>query len=283
MAAPLVNCQGLVHIYKTSEVEVVALQGLDMVLMETETIAIVGRSGSGKSTLMNILAGIEPPTAGAAVVAGFDLNRMPDRDRLRYRSKVVGYCWQRALRNLSPDLNCRENIEMTLLVGGLTAREAGRRSREMLERFGILHVAKELPIGIDSEEAQRVSLAVSLANGPRLLLADEPTSELDSRTANRLLLDLTSLIREERICAIIVTHDPKVERHVGRVVHIRDGRISTEIRWREGQDTDATEMVVLDRAGRLQIPRDYLQHLGIRDRVKVVLEPDHIKIMPPPA
>lgn len=279
-ATALVECEGLVHIYKTTDVEVVALQGLDLRLLESETLAVVGRSGSGKSTLMNILAGIEAPTAGRALVAGHDLNRMQDAERKRYRRDVVGYCWQRAGRNVAAELTGRQNVEVPLLAGGVPGREVHRRSAEVLDRLGIGHVADQRPAALSGDEAQRLALAVALANRPRLLLADEPTAELDTPTGRRLLDDLVFALRELRAAAILVTHDPNVERHVDRVVRIRDGRISTESRRNDTPTEPSEELVVLDRAGRLQIPKDYLRRLGLRDRVRVKLDRDHIKILP---
>jgi ABC-type lipoprotein export system ATPase subunit len=274
-ATPLVQCEGLVHIYKTAEIEVVALQGLDLTLAAGETLAVVGRSGSGKSTLMNILAGVEAPTAGRARVAGRDLGRMGDRERRRYRRDVVGYCWQRAALNLAPDLSVRQNAEVPVLAGGHATRDW---VAELLARLGLAAVARRRPAALTGEEAQRLALAVALANRPRLLLADEPTAELDSPTARRLLEDLVDLLRELDAAAILVTHDRHVERHVDRVVQIRDGRTSTE--WRGSEDRDASELVLLDRAGRLQIPRDYVRALGLTGRVRMVLEADHIRILP---
>jgi putative ABC transport system ATP-binding protein len=276
-AAPMVECEGLVHVYKTAEIEVVALQGLDLRLEAGETLAVVGRSGSGKSTLMSILAGVEVATAGRASVGGRELGRLSDGDRRRYRREVVGYCWQRPERNLARDLTVRQNVEVPMLAGGSDGRGVRRRADELLERLGIAGLAGHRPLGLTGEEAQRAALAVALANGPRLLLADEPTAELDSPAARRLLEDLADLLRDLGAGAILVTHDRHVEQHVDRVVQIRDGRTSTE--WRAG-GRQATELVLLDRAGRLQIPREYVRQLGLGDRVRMVLEEDHIRILP---
>jgi ABC-type lipoprotein export system ATPase subunit len=224
---------------------------------------------------MNILAGIEAPTAGRALVAGRDLGRMGDRDRRRYRRDVVGYCWQRAALNLAPDLTARQNVEVPMIAAG---GAAGNDAAGLLDRLRLAHVAGRRPAALTGEEAQRLALAVALANRPRLLLADEPTAELDSPTARRLLEDLADLLRELGTAAILVTHDRHVERHVDRVVQIRDGRTSTE--WRGSEDRDASELVLLDRAGRLQIPREYVRALGLTDRVRMVLEADHIRILP---
>lgn len=210
------------------------------------------------------------------MVAGRDLNRM-DGERRRYRSQVVGYCWQRSALNLAGELTARQNVEVAMLAGG--RRNVGARSRELLDRMGVVHVAHRLPLELTGEEAQRLALAVALANGPRLLLADEPTAELDGPSAERLLADLGAHLRETRTGAVLVTHDRHVERHVDRVIRIRDGRTSTETRRADSAD-GATELVIMDRAGRLQVPAEYVERLGLGDRVRLVREADHVRIFP---
>ena len=281
MTQPLVECEGLVHIYKTAELEVVALQGLDLRVEAGEMVAIAGRSGSGKTTLMNLLAGVEPPSAGAARVAGHDLARMDDRERDRYRREVVGYLLQHSLANLALDLTVIQNVQVPMIGGG--PRRRGARARKVLERLGLRGQARLRPAQLTGAEAQRLALAVALANEPRLLLADEPTAELDGANARELLEDLTGLLRDLGTAAIMVTHDQQLERHVDRVIQIRDGRTSTERRWlaRPNGDRDvADELVILDRAGRLQLPRAHVEKLGLRDRVRVHLEADSIRITP---
>jgi ABC-type lipoprotein export system ATPase subunit len=281
MTQSLVECEGLVHIYKTADLEVVALQGLDLRVEAGEMVAIAGRSGSGKTTLMNLLAGVEPPSAGAANVAGHDLAHMDDRERDRYRREVVGYLLQHSLANLALDLTVIQNVQVPMIAGG--PRRRGARARKLLERLGLDGQARLRPAQLTGAEAQRLALAVALANEPRLLLADEPTAELDGANARELLVDLTSLLRDLGTAAIMVTHDQQLERHVDRVIQIRDGRTSTERRWLARPNGDrevADELVILDRAGRLQLPRAHVEKLGLRDRVRVHLEDDSIRISP---
>jgi ABC-type lipoprotein export system ATPase subunit len=278
---PLVECEGLVHIYKTAELEVVALQGLDLRVEAGEMVAIAGRSGSGKTTLMNLLAGVEPPSAGVARVAGHDLARMDDRERDRYRREVVGYLLQHSLANLALDLTVIQNVQVPMIAGG--PRRRGARARALLEKLGLGGQARLRPAQLTGAEAQRLALAVALANHPRLLLADEPTAELDGASARGLLDDLTRLLHDLGTAAIVVTHDQQLERHVDRVIQIRDGRTSTERRWLarpNGEREVADELVILDRAGRLQLPRAHVEKLGLRDRVRVHLEADSIRITP---
>jgi ABC-type lipoprotein export system ATPase subunit len=280
--AALVETEGLVHIYKAAELEVVALQGLDLQLHEREVVAIAGRSGSGKTTLMNILAGVEVPTAGRARVAGHDLARMEDREREAYRRQVVGYLWQHAKVNLWPELTALENVQVPMLAGaGRGDRNPGRRARRLLEMLGLDRGLTRRPAQLSGGENQRLALAVALANHPRLLLADEPTAELDGATARAVLEDLATLLRELGAGAIMVTHDRQLERYVDRVVQIRDGRTSTETRYVEQEEgLVADEVIILDRAGRLQLPRHLVDELGLKDRVRIHREGGSIRIAP---
>ena len=277
MTATIVECEGLVHIYKAERLEVVALQGLDLTVTPGETVAIAGRSGSGKTTLMNILAGIERPTAGSVRVAGHDLTRLGRTERDRYRRTVVGYVLQHALANLAIYLTALENVTAATLTG--PPRYRVRMARQLLDRLGLGERLGHRPAQLTGHENQRLALAVALANRPRLLLADEPTAELDTASAGQLLGDLGGILREQGAAAVIVTHDPTVEAHVDRVVMIRDGRTSSERRWveREGELIH-DELAIMDRAGRIQIPAAFVDRLGLSGRVRLHLEDDGITI-----
>ena len=272
----MVDCQGLVHIYKTGELEVVALQGLDLSVREGESIAIVGRSGSGKTTLMNVLAGMEVPSAGRAQVAGWDLTQLNASERDRYRRDVVGYLWQHSMLNLTPELSAYDNVQVPLLASRGGRRERRSHAQALLAAMGLDKRMAHRPAQLSGGEQQRLALCVALANQPSLLLADEPTAELDSATAEGILTDLRELQAQLRTTVVMVTHDRHVERHVDRVIRIRDGRTSTETR------RDATEeLVILDRAGRLQLPKAHVEALGLRDRVRVRREGERLVILRP--
>jgi putative ABC transport system ATP-binding protein len=275
----IVACEGLVHIYKAAELEVVALQGLDLEVGSGEMVAIAGRSGSGKTTLMNILAGLERPSAGMVRVSGRDLNRISRIEQERYRRDVVGYVLQHSLGNIAPYLSAVENVQAATVSGA--ARGRPRLAVELLDRLGLGDRLSRRPAQLAGHETQRLALAVALANRPHLLLADEPTAELDTGAAAQLLSDLTGLLREEGTAAVIVTHDPQVETYVDRVVMIRDGRTSSERRWveREGERIH-DELAIMDRAGRIQLPRAYVDRLGLSGRVRLRLEGDRISILP---
>ncbi|CAN5121791.1 ABC transporter ATP-binding protein [soil metagenome] len=282
----LIVCDNLVKIYKVAELEVVALQGLDLLVEESEMLAIVGASGSGKSTLLNILGGLDVPSAGRAVVAGHDLGQLSGRERTRYRRSAIGFVWQQTARNLLPYLDAVQNVELPLLLDGVGGGERRKRATELLERVGLADRAHHRPQALSGGEQQRVAIAVALANKPRLLLADEPTGELDTTTSEEIFELLRRLNSELGTTIVIVTHDPLVSEQVQRTVAIRDGRTSSETLRRSQQaETGEHEMVaeefaVLDRAGRLQLPRAHVEALGLERRVRLRLEHDHITIRP---
>ncbi|MEV6986429.1 ABC transporter ATP-binding protein [Sphaerisporangium sp. NPDC051017] len=273
-------CDNLVRIYKTEGVEVVALQGLDLLIDKGELIAIVGASGSGKSTLLNVLSGLDVPTAGLARVAGTDLLSMTAKDRLRYRREVVGFIWQQTARNLLPYLTARENVRLPVKLAGNRDKAAG--ADELLELLGVAYCADRRPDQMSGGEQQRVAIAVALANSPEVVLADEPTGELDSENSEQVFAALRRANRELGVTAVVVTHDPLVSEQVDRTIGIRDGRTSSETLRREGTDGGiiAEEYAVLDRVGRLQLPRDFTSALNMERRVRLELERDHIGVWP---
>jgi ABC-type lipoprotein export system ATPase subunit len=224
MAKPLVICDNLVKIYKVSDLEVVALQGLDLEVASGEMLAIVGASGSGKSTLLNILSGLDIPSAGRATVSGYDLTRLTEMQRIHYRRFMIGHVWQQSGRNLLQELTSIENIEAPQLIGGYSAKRRMQRCRELLDLVELQHLAHKYPNQLSGGEQQRIAIAVSLANEPRLLLADEPTGELDSVTAGEIITLLHSLSRKLGLTIIVVTHDAGVATVADRTIAIRDGR-----------------------------------------------------------
>ena len=279
----LVLCENLVKIYKVADLEVVALQGLDLRVDRAEVIAVVGASGSGKSTLQNILGGVDTPTAGKATVAGHDLTALRPRERTAYRRRVVGFVWQQTSRNLLPYLDATQNVELPMLLDGIGGRRRRARTRELLALVGMSERGDERPEHLSGGEQQRVALAVALANEPQLLLADEPTGELDTAAANELFAALRSVNEQVGITVIVLTHDPLVSTQVSRTVRIRDGRTSTETlrrRTTDGQEVIAEEFAVLDRVGRLQLPHEYVTALELEQRVRLALEEDHIGVWP---
>jgi ABC-type lipoprotein export system ATPase subunit len=284
----LITCDRLVRVFSADGIEVQALQGLDLLVQEGELMALVGASGSGKSTLMNILAGLDTPTAGAARVAGQDLLTMTAKDRLTYRRSTVGFVWQQTSRNLLPYLTAAQNITLPMqLAGPGKRRKQAERALELMELLEIRDCGDRRPHQLSGGQQQRVAIAVALANNPAVLLADEPTGELDSHTAEQVFAAFRTANERLGTTIVIVTHDQAVAGEVRRTVAIRDGRTSTEVLRRSEVDQAtghetlvAREYAMLDRAGRLQLPAEYTQALGMRDRVALELEPDHIAVWP---
>ncbi len=276
----LVVCDNLVKIFQVADIEAVALQGLDLIVEEREFIAIVGASGSGKSTLLAVLGGLEVPSAGAARVAGHDLLRMTAADRIRYRRTVVGFVRQQTARNLVPYLSALENVMFPMALDGVSLRERRTRALTLLQQVGLGQRLRHRPAELSGGEQQRVAIAVAMANRPAVILADEPTGELDTATAGEVI-DLFGEMNEAHgVTIIVVTHDPLLAGHVRRTVAIRDGRTSSEFLRRGDSDAGsaAEEFVVLDRAGRLQLPHEYVDALELERRVRLTLDPDHIKV-----
>lgn len=290
LGAPFIVCQNLVKIYRVEGLEVLALQGLDLTVRRGELMAIIGASGSGKSTLLNILGGLDRPTAGKALVGGWDLLKMTGSDRVRYKRQTVGFVWQNVTRNLIPYLSALENVEMPMILNGTFDR---KRAKELLEAVGLGHRMGHRPMEMSGGEQQRVAIAIGLANNPPLLLADEPTGSLDTRTGN-VILDVFRRVRDlYGVTIVVVTHDPSMAKAVDRYVMIRDGKMSTEsVRRAEtpsGGETEGNqeltheEYLLLDSAGRLQIPPEVRTQLGISDRVQLVVEDGQLVIRPPKA
>ena len=282
----LIMCDRLVRIYAAEGIEVQALQGLDLLIADGELTAIVGASGSGKSTLMNILAGLDAPTAGRARVAGHDLAAMTSRERLGYRRSTVGFIWQQTSRNLLPYLTALQNVIMPMRFAGLAHRRRTRRAAELLDVLGLADCAGRMPAQMSGGEQQRTAIATALANDPRVLLADEPTGELDSATAREVFGALQTANTELGVTVLVVTHDPAVSAQVRRTIAIRDGRTSSETLRHDVADEHgnatrhAVEYAVLDRAGRVQLPREMTEELGMRDRVRLEQDADHIGVWP---
>ena len=294
----MIRCENLVKIYKTDEIEVVALQGLDLDVKRGELMAIVGNSGSGKSTLLNMLGGLDKPSAGSLLVDGKNLLKFTDKDYMQYKRDTVGFVWQNNARNLIPYLTAVQNVELPMLLKG--GKQRRHKAEELLRKVGLSHRRNSRLDQMSGGEQQRVAIAIALANDPKLLLADEPTGSVDTKTSEMILDIFKDLNKSLGITVVIVTHDVKLAHKIDRVVAIRDGRTSSEIvRKRsyaqelgelgslggesldDNLDDTHEELVVLDRSGRLQLPKEYMEALEIRggDKVKVELDDEGEKIV----
>lgn len=288
MAEIMIQAEGLVKLYKSKQTEVMALQGLDLTVEEGELTAIIGNSGSGKSTFLNMIGGLDRPSAGMLVVGGKNLFAISERELVRYKRDTVGFVWQNNARNLLPYLTVLENVILPMrLARGRKKRE---RALELLETVGMAKKKYSRLGMLSGGEQQRIAIAIALANAPKLLLADEPTGSVDAATAS-YIFDIFAELNKAGQTILIVTHDVALSKRVRRVVAIRDGKISSErilkdkyadrvreitVDWREEDTQD--EYAVIDRAGRVQIPREMLSAMGI-DGNKVKLELKDGKVM----
>lgn len=289
MSEPLIFCENLIKIYQIGDLEVLALQGLEFSVNTSEMVGIVGVSGSGKTTLLNVLGGLVRPSAGQVIVNGHNLLKLSDRTLNRYRRTEVGFVWQQGARNLIPYLNALENVRFPMTLSGTLGEEAQERAKSLLEMVGLAERMEHYLPALSGGEQQRVAIAVALANNPSLLLADEPTGELDSMTAQTIYDALRELNRQLGLTILIVSHDPQLARQVDRVVAIRDGKTATEtvrslqLIGSENEESEVEqfeELTMLDSAGRLQLPKIYRDALHIGDRVQMELRDDGVMIRP---
>jgi ABC-type lipoprotein export system ATPase subunit len=285
----MIQCENLVKIYKKNEMEVLALQGLDLTVDTGEMMAI-GNSGSGKSTLLNMLGGLDTPSAGKLIVDGKDLLTMKEKDLIKYKRESVGFVWQNKAHNLIPYLTALENVELPMLLKWKRSRAW---AKELLEAVGMSHRLHNRLDQLSGGEQQRVAIAIALANRPKLLLADEPTGSVDRRTAEMIMDLFRHVNREYGITVIIVTHDPHVAKAVNRVVAIRDGKTSSEMLRKvsyaeelqaleQEQESTHEEYAIVDRTGRLQLPDHLVEEMGMKNksRVKVIQKDGKIELVP---
>ncbi len=271
---PYINATGLVRIFRSEDIETFALQGLDLAVTLGEMIALVGPSGAGKSTFLNLLAGLDRPDAGVLTVGDLNLVDTNERTRASYRRNTVGFLWQQSTRNLVPGLTAHENVMLPALLAGHEHSIVKQRAYELLEAVEMTAQRNRDPLRMSGGQQQRVALAAALACQPQLLLADEPTGEVDWATAEKILLLLQTLRQQYKLTIVMVTHDPRVAETADRTVAIRDGRTSSEI------GTDDIETVVVDSAGRLQIPIEIRQRIGLGQRATVTVVDGVIHITP---
>lgn len=291
MSEYIIECDNLVKIYKTEDIEVMALQGLDCKVKPGELMAIIGNSGSGKSTFLNMIGGLDRPTAGRLYVDGKDLFKFTEAELVQYKRHTVGFVWQNNARNLISYLTALQNVMMPMLF--TTEKEKKQRAEYLLELVGMSHKKNSRLSQLSGGEQQRIAIAIALANDPKILLADEPTGSVDPKTAAYIFDTFRRLNKELGLTIVIVTHDMSVAGKVERVVSIRDGKISSERimktdyldRLQEASLFDGIsheEYAVLDRANRLQVPPEMLAQTGIDgNRVKMTVENGKIIITPP--
>ena len=245
-----------------------ALQGLSLDVVAGEVVVVLGPSGSGKTTLLRLLAAYDRPAAGSAVVLGVDVGRLGERQAAAFRARSVGYLDQHYARALPPELTLREIVGLPLALAGVGESERRARAHHLLERVGLWTRASARPGELSGGEQQRVALCAALVRRPRLLLADEPTGELDATTAREIYRLVEELVREEGCTAVVVSHDPTSAAIADRVVHVRDGRVSDEVASGE----KGAAAIVVARGGWLRLPEELLRRAGIRDRARARME-----------
>lgn len=281
MSEAMIQAEGLVKIYKTKQTEVLALQGLDLVVEQGEFTALIGNSGSGKSTFLNMIGGLDTPSAGSLWVNGKNLFRMSEQELVMYKRETVGFVWQNNARNLLPYLSALENIMLPMHISN--KKQKKEKALELLDMVGMNSKRNSRLNMLSGGEQQRIAIAIALANFPKLLLADEPTGSVDSKTAD-IIFDIFTRLNEQGQTILIVTHDVALSKKVKRVVAIRDGKISSErilkekytqrlkesaVDWRKEETQE--EFAIVDKAGRVQIPKELLDSLNLSDN-KVKLE-----------
>lgn len=275
----IIVCENLIKIYKTPDLEVLALQGLDLNIAAGELMAIIGNSGSGKSTLLNMLGGLDRPSAGKITVAGYDMNKITKQQLVEYKRKTVGFVWQNNARNLVPYLNAVQNVTLPMIFE--SEKHKKERALELLELVGMSHKKYNRLSQMSGGEQQRVAIAIALANNPKILLADEPTGSVDAKTGSYILDVFRELNKNLGLTLVIVTHDRALAKKVNRVVTIRDGKTSSEMIVKENYadkldsisafEEAHDEFAVLDKAGRVQLPKELLEQMEISGN-KVRLE-----------
>jgi ABC-type lipoprotein export system ATPase subunit len=242
-------------IYRVADTGVVALGGVDFDIAEGEFVAIVGPSGSGKSTILNMIGGLDRATAGIVEVEGRDLGRLEEDELTEYRRERVGFVWQGTARNLVPYLNVVENVKLPTTASGSRVPAARRTPGELLEVVGLPDRGKHRPGQLSGGEQQRVAVAVALSNVPKILLADEPTAELDSESAALVLQAFRSVNHEFGVTIVMVTHDLLAAKQAGRQLRLRDGQLLVEGKPMESLGSD----------GRAHLPDEAVDALAGQD------------------
>lgn len=240
MAKPVIKVEDLTKVYQMGSQEVRALDGVTFDVMENEYIAIMGPSGSGKSTLMNLIGCLDTPTSGTYILNGEDVSQFDDADLAEVRNREIGFVFQTF--NLLPRTDCLSNVELPLIYSGIKTSERYERAAKTLERVGLGDRINHKPNELSGGQRQRVAIARALVNNPSILLADEPTGNLDTQTGNEIMMLFEELYRMGNTI-IVVTHEPEIAEHARRIIRLRDGKIESDIQV-EGPALEQEEIVI---------------------------------------
>lgn len=281
----IIQCENLIKIYKNKDIEVMALQGLDFNVEKGELMAIIGNSGSGKTTLLNMIGGLDKATMGKIFIDGRDLFRMSRFQLMKYKQETVGFIWQNNARNLVPYMTALENVEFPMIIAGKGKRR--QRAKQLLDAVGLGNRMNSRLSQLSGGELQRVAICIAMANNPKILMADEPTGALDSKTTDQILDVFRELNKSMGVTVVIVTHDRQVSRKVDRVVSISDGKTSSEFIKKqyvlEEEEDTHIEYAIIDKSRRLQLPADFIEKLDIgkQNMVRLGMSDDKIIISSP--
>jgi ABC-type lipoprotein export system ATPase subunit len=270
-----ITCKNVVKAYQVSDHEIVALRGIDFTMDRGEMVAIVGPSGSGKSSLLNLLGGLDMPTAGQLSIGGLNLLELKGRALADYRLRRVGFVWQQVSRNLLPHRSALHNVTLPMMLAGMGRRERVRRARELLQAVDLAEHMHKRPMQLSGGQQQRVSIAVALANNPDLLLADEPTGSLDHKSALQVMELIARLQQEYNLTILMVTHDMEMAAFANRTLTLRDGALGQEM-----TETAAAAPPKLDDSGRIQLPAAVQAHLQEASRIAVEIRPEGVLLRP---
>ncbi len=274
MSEAVVELRDVFCVHRTNEGDAAALAGTSLELGRGEVLCVLGPSGAGKSTLLRVVAGLQPPSAGVVRVLGRDIGRLPARSRSRLRHELMGFLGQRTDTVLSPDLRMRDAVALPLALRGMPRRERRHRVDELLAATALADRADARPAELSGGERQRFALCAALAHRPALLLADEPTGELDDASADAIRALIVELARSSGASVMLVTHDPATAGVADRTLRIRDGRIVSDRRTGEGQGQEA---LVVD-GGWLRLPPDLLTAAGIGRRARAQAAADGVVV-----
>lgn len=269
-----VSCKRIVKVYRVAQHELVALRGIDFEMEEGEMVAIIGPSGAGKSSLLNLLGGLDKPTAGQLIVGGQNLLDLKGRSLANYRLNRVGFVWQQIERNLLGHRSALRNVTLPMTLAGALPWKRAKHAYELLEAVGLPDVAHKRPAELSGGQQQRVAIAVALANNPPLLLADEPTGALDRQSAEQVMRLIQDLRARYGLTVLMVTHDLKISHYADRVLTLRDGALGQELSHPE------EETPVLDESGTVRLPSAVRSQLSGAERISVEIRPEGVLLRP---
>jgi putative ABC transport system ATP-binding protein len=269
-----IECRQVVKAYSVSGHEIVALRGIDFEMERGEMVAIIGPSGAGKSSLLNLLGGLDTPTAGQLIVDGQNLLALKGRHLTRYRLQQVGFIWQAVERNLFAHRSALRNVTLPMMLAGAPFWERTKRAKELLEAVGMSEHARKHPAQLSGGQQQRVAIAIALANQPKVLLADEPTGALDRQNARQVMSLIGELRERFNLSVLMVTHDMEVARYADRILTLRDGALGQDLTHSDADD------LLIDAEGKVQLPQQARTKLNVAPRFAVEIRPEGVLLRP---